>query len=185
MPLNPSGRLPVIAAVAVLALAGPPFLGAAAAQSFYPPYYAPPRDAADSPAAQASGTATPVNAVSMRAGPGTNNPVIGTLRRGDRLQVLAIANHGWVQVRAPSGTGWVYGSYLALETGAPLPTNASASPAIPAPAQTDGDSRENESYRQSAAAGDQPPGGTHLPPGAANPALSTPPPLTKPEISSP
>jgi len=59
------------------------------------------------------GTTTPIQAVSLRSGPGTGSPVIGTLRPGMAVQVLATANHGWMQVETPAGSGWTYGSYLA------------------------------------------------------------------------
>jgi hypothetical protein len=91
----------------------------------------PPRDAVNVPVQQISGTTTPVSAVSMRAGPGINNPVIGTLHAGMPLQLLATGNHGWMQVQSPVGTGWVYGSYLASGTGMPAPTNISASGPMP------------------------------------------------------
>lgn len=61
----------------------------------------------------ASGTTTPVQAVFLRAGPNTGEPVIGTLQPGMPLQVLASANYGWMEVQSPVGSGWVYGSYLA------------------------------------------------------------------------
>jgi uncharacterized protein YraI len=88
------------------------------------PFVAPP-ETREVPA-PAGGTTTPAQAVSMRAGPGTDNPVIGTLHPGMPLQILASANHGWTQVQSPVGTGWVYGSYLASGTGAPEPSNVSA-----------------------------------------------------------
>jgi hypothetical protein len=72
------------------------------------------------------GTTTPRQAVSMRAGPNTGFPVVGTLRPGDQLQILATANHGWVQVASPQGTGWAYGSYLA-----PADTGPDAQPPAP------------------------------------------------------
>jgi hypothetical protein len=59
------------------------------------------------------GTTTPIQAVSLRSGPNTGSPVIGTLRPGMAVQVLAIANYGWMQVETPAGSGWTYGSYLA------------------------------------------------------------------------
>jgi len=59
------------------------------------------------------GTTTPIHAVSLRAGPNSSFPVIGTLRPGDQLQILAKANYGWMQVQSAAGTGWAYGSYLA------------------------------------------------------------------------
>jgi hypothetical protein len=152
MPLNTIGKFSAVAAIAALTIAAPPLIGTAAAQALYappneamgvypppreameaiqPPREAieanrPPRDAVNVPAQQISGTTTPVSAVSMRAGPGTDNPVIGTLHAGMPLQLLATANHGWMQVQSPAGTGWVYGSYLASGTGMPAPTNVSA-----------------------------------------------------------
>ncbi len=59
------------------------------------------------------GTTTPIHAVSLRAGPNRDAPVIGTLHPGDQLDILATANYGWTEVRSPAGTGWAYGSYLA------------------------------------------------------------------------
>jgi hypothetical protein len=59
------------------------------------------------------GMTTPVQAVSLRSGPNTSFPVIGTLRPGMPLHVLATANYGWMQVESSQGTGWAYGSYLA------------------------------------------------------------------------
>jgi hypothetical protein len=59
------------------------------------------------------GTTTPIRAVSLRSGPNTGSPVIGTLRPGMVVQVLASANYGWMQVETPAGSGWTYGSYLA------------------------------------------------------------------------
>ena len=60
------------------------------------------------------GTTTPIQVVSLRSGPNTNSPVIGTLRPGMSLRVLATANYGWMQVDSPVGSGWAYGKgYLA------------------------------------------------------------------------
>jgi hypothetical protein len=59
------------------------------------------------------GTTTPIHAVSLRSGPSSGSPVIGTLRPGMAVQVLASANYGWMQVETPAGTGWTYGSFLA------------------------------------------------------------------------
>lgn len=153
----------------------------------YPPRDAeaahPPRDQAEAPAQQVSGTTTPTSVVSMRSGPGTNNPVIGTLHHGMALQILATANHGWMQVQSPAGTGWVYGSYL--ESGTNLPPQAADANALPsAPAQTN-NGQANEGDHPPTTANYQPASNEHLPPGAANPALSAPPPLKNREISSP
>lgn len=125
----------------------------------------PPRDAMGAPAQQIAGTTTPVSAVSMHAGPGTENPVIGTLHPGMPLQLIATANHGWVQVQSPAGTGWVYGSYLASGTAAPVQasadTPAPASANVPAPAD----------------------GNNHPPSGATPPARANN--KTPPDIASP
>jgi len=59
------------------------------------------------------GMTTPRQPVSLRSGPNTSFPVIGTLRPGMPLRILATANYGWMQVETPQGTGWTYGSYLA------------------------------------------------------------------------
>ena len=67
------------------------------------------------------GATTPIHAVSLRAGPNTASPVIGTLQPGMPLRVLATANYGWMQVESPVGPGWAYGSYLAPSDSAPAP----------------------------------------------------------------
>jgi uncharacterized protein YraI len=153
-----------------------------------------PHDAVGVPAQQISGTTTPISAVSMRAGPGTENPVIGTLHPGVPVQLLAIANHGWMQVQSPAGTGWVYGSYLASGTSAAIQATANTS----SPTPTDGanppsggdhqsaaiDSRSPGAGHQPIPVNDQPTAASHLPPGVANPALYGSPPL-KPAITSP
>ena len=59
------------------------------------------------------GMTTPVQAVSLRSGPSTASPVIGTLRPGMPVRELASANYGWIQVETPAGSGWTFGSYLA------------------------------------------------------------------------
>jgi len=80
----------------------------------------------------AQGTTTPIRAVSLRGGPNSSFPVIGTLRPGDQLQILAKANYGWTQVQSPAGTGWAYGSYLAPGgTAAASPPPAPPSEATP------------------------------------------------------
>ena len=100
------GKLAVLTVIAALpALACP----GAAAQVLSPPQAA---AAPDSPA-----TTKVVRVVSMRAGPGSESAVIGTLHPGETVEVLATANHGWMQLRTPAGEGWAYGSYLATGTG--------------------------------------------------------------------
>jgi hypothetical protein len=81
-----------------------------------------PTTSVEVPGYPASGTTTPASPVSMRAGPNTSFPVIGTLRPGMPLQILASGNYGWVQVQSPAGPGWVYGSYLAPSSAEPTPS---------------------------------------------------------------
>jgi SH3 domain-containing protein len=64
-------------------------------------------------AAPLQGTTTPIHAVSLRAGPYAGATIIGTLKPGMPLRVLASANHGWIQVESADGSGWAYGTYLA------------------------------------------------------------------------
>jgi SH3 domain-containing protein len=59
------------------------------------------------------GTTTPTHAVFLHSAPMAGSPVIGTLQPGTSLRVLASASPGWIQVEAPAGTGWAWGSYLA------------------------------------------------------------------------
>lgn len=52
--------------------------------------------------------------VNMRAGPSTNQAIIGRMRQGERAELLTKARDGWVQVRAvPSGQiGFMAGRFL-------------------------------------------------------------------------
>ena len=71
------------------------------------------------------GTATVIStqSVNMRAGPGTNNPVIAGVPSGTRLDVLGFnANETWVNVRLANGqSGWIASTLLDVQrTGAAL-----------------------------------------------------------------
>jgi Bacterial SH3 domain len=70
------------------------------------------------PGTPRSGTTTPTHAVFLHAGPNGATPVLGTLRPGEPLRVLASAPGGWTQVESSAGSGWAYGSYLAPVQGA-------------------------------------------------------------------
>ena len=74
------------------------------------PSAAPPMETAATPM---QGTTTPTHAVFLHSAPIAGSPVIGTVRPGMELRVLASANPGWIQVETPAGTGWAWGSYLA------------------------------------------------------------------------
>lgn len=114
-------RLPVAAAALVAA-------GSLAAVGAEAQPLATAPESVEVPAHPATGTTTPAQPVSMRAGPNTGFPVIGTLRPGMPLQILATANYGWMQVQSPVGTGWVYGSYLAPGNSGLLPGGGSPAP---------------------------------------------------------
>ncbi len=72
------------------------------------------------------GTATVIStqSVNMRAGPGTNNPVIAGVPSGMRVDVIGFnPNETWVNVRLANGqTGWIASTLLDIQrTGAALP----------------------------------------------------------------
>jgi hypothetical protein len=79
------------------------------AQRAYP---APPAEQHAEPATGASGTTSPLHAVSLRAGPSGASPVIGTLKQGTPVEILATASPGWLQVRSATGEGWAWGAFF-------------------------------------------------------------------------
>ncbi|MCF6138058.1 SH3 domain-containing protein [Pseudalkalibacillus berkeleyi] len=54
-----------------------------------------------------------VNATSLnvRSGPGTSYSVVGSLRKGDHVEIIQIQN-GWYKVSYQNGKGWVAGRYV-------------------------------------------------------------------------
>lgn len=71
------------------------------------------------PAAQAAPGYATAN-VNIRSGPGTTNPVIGTLVRGQQVDVQQCQGN-WCYVINPGRNGWVSSSYLATG-GTPQPS---------------------------------------------------------------
>lgn len=113
-------------------------------------------------------TTTPVRAVSLRDGPSGGDAIIGTLRPGMQLDVLGTKG-GWVQVRSSAGTGWAYGSYLAIGAhgfGAAPTSDVAASPAPAADVGNTAAAKPSESSSSRATSA------AAKPPGAANPALA-------------
>jgi hypothetical protein len=109
-------------------------------------------------------TTTPVSAVSLRDGPSGGSSIIGTLRPGMPLEVLGAAKGGWVQVRSSVGTGWAYGSYLAIGTRGITPASAG---------DVSNSAAQNTDVASAPAA--KPPiagNSATKPPGTANPALA-------------
>jgi uncharacterized protein YgiM (DUF1202 family) len=55
--------------------------------------------------------------VYMRAGPGKDYPVAATLRAGDRIAVSQCSEpRSWCKVESADTPGWVYSSYVSLDT---------------------------------------------------------------------
>jgi hypothetical protein len=77
--------------------------------------------------------------LNVRGGPGTDNPVLGTLESGTSLTLLARSSDGgWFQIAYPAGSdqrGWVSGDFLEIQgspDGLPIPGAPSAATAPPA-----------------------------------------------------
>ena len=51
--------------------------------------------------------------VNLRGGPGTSNPVVGTVTLGTEAEVLS-DNDGWFEIRLADGSasGWIFGKFL-------------------------------------------------------------------------
>ena len=64
-----------------------------------------------------------VSAVNIRTGPGTENPIIGVLRRGKSVRRLAIGRNGWSKVMYQDQVAYIHSSYLTADS----PEGASAS----------------------------------------------------------
>ena len=60
-----------------------------------------------------TGTVT-TDVLNVRKGAGTNYGVIGTVKRGDKLQVIEKLSNGWLKIKFGSGTGYVSASYVTV-----------------------------------------------------------------------
>lgn len=65
--------------------------------------------AAMMPSASAAEATTSVN---VRSGPGTQYRVVGTLHRGENVNVRRCQSNGWCQVARRAGDGWVSARFL-------------------------------------------------------------------------
>lgn len=70
--------------------------------------------------------------LNVRSGPGTNNTIVGNLKKGDRLTVLAQSGD-WVKVQSGSVTGWVANWLVTISASKPT----TASPTTPAQPPTE------------------------------------------------
>ncbi len=71
--------------------------------------------AADAPAGP-GGEVIGASAVNLRAGPGTNHPVVDLARRGTRLATTGETSGAWVWVRPAEGApAWIHGAYFRAE----------------------------------------------------------------------
>jgi uncharacterized protein YgiM (DUF1202 family) len=103
-----------------------------------------PPDVSATPATTGTVTAlvaTEGDVLNVRAGPGTDNDILGMLQPGTQLTLLALSAEGdWYQIAYPAGTdgrGWVSGEFLDVQGSTDalsLPGEPSAEPA-PAPDQ--------------------------------------------------
>ena len=83
-----------------------------------------------------------VDALNLRAGSGTNHPILGRLTRNTRLGVRDRSDDGaWLAVQVGSRSGWVAARYVqpvSLSVAAPTPTTPAPTPtATPAPPRQD------------------------------------------------
>jgi uncharacterized protein YraI len=70
--------------------------------------------------------------VNVRSGPGTNNPIVGHVYKGDIIQAKAKSSDNWYQIDYQGGTGWITGQYVQVVQTTPLssqspPTSPSSS----------------------------------------------------------
>jgi hypothetical protein len=117
MSLTNPARLAVAAAPALWFL-----LSAGAVAQSYPEPPQPPAE----PATGGPEAVSPIHAVSLRAGPSGASPIIGTLRPGMPVEVLATASPGWLQVRSAAAEGWAWHTYLSGWISATAPAAAVA-----------------------------------------------------------
>ncbi|MCB0020334.1 MAG: SH3 domain-containing protein, partial [Anaerolineales bacterium] len=64
--------------------------------------------------------------INLRAGPGTDTPIVGAARQGQTFAVIS-RQAGWVQVAQAAGAAWLFGELLTLTT------EGDATPPTPAP----------------------------------------------------
>jgi uncharacterized protein YraI len=67
-----------------------------------------------STAAAMAWPATATGNINLRAGPGTGHPAIGTLRRGEVVDVIGCAG-SWCEIDLGRGSGFASASYLARD----------------------------------------------------------------------
>jgi hypothetical protein len=56
--------------------------------------------------------------VNLRGGPGTDNPVVGGVERGEMLIPVSRVDQDWIEVERPSGeTAWIFSEFLSRDEG--------------------------------------------------------------------
>lgn len=97
----------------------------------------PPAPVAQATPAKATGGTVTAATLNVRGRPSTTSPVVGKLRRGDRVQITS-RRTGWLEIvfnAGPGGRGWVSASLVAVDG---EKTTSSAKPAgVPAPTLVD------------------------------------------------
>ena len=104
-------------------------------------------------AAQGDSLVVTGEVVNVRAGPGSNAPILRQVKRDD--QAVELTRQGsWVQVRLPDGdaVGWIHGSLLATVVRRPAAEVAEpapgAQPPSPAPAAPDAGTQSGDAGGQ-------------------------------------
>ncbi len=140
----PATELPAVAATPTTAAqvpatplaASPTAVAQAPAATPLPTASPTPEPPAASPTPQPAGPSAR-QAANVRGGPGTVYPIIGGLRGGDPVNIIARNPAGdWFQIRLPNGNeGWVAASLIANASATGLPVAANIPP-LPTPAPT-------------------------------------------------
>lgn len=99
-----------------------------------PAQLAPPLISAADPTPPASGAAEGTvlaDTLNVRAGPGQDQPIVGKLRAGDRVEIIRrSADDGWLEIAQPDGSAWVAARFVSQGTQTPAPqTPAPTAPA--------------------------------------------------------
>ena len=66
--------------------------------------------------------------VNVRSGPGTNNPIVGQVHKGDIIQAQVKSSDNWYQIDYQGGTGWIAAQYVQVYQAA---SNNPISPTTP------------------------------------------------------
>lgn len=63
-----------------------------------------------------SATASILSGVYVRKGPNTNYEKIGSVKKGDKVDIVAITSNGWCKIKYNNEFGYIYGEYVDILT---------------------------------------------------------------------